>query len=60
MEAITEFFSRVLAQFNQSNFALLAVIDFGAYLAVFAVALFGCLFSAKLRAHDKRAFFHLT
>lgn len=60
MEAITKFFGSILSQFNEANFALLAIIDFAAYVAVFLAALFGCAVSSRLRSGDKRAFFHLT
>lgn len=56
MEAVTKFFNGILSQFTSANFALLAIIDFSAFAAVFACALLGCILSPKIRAHDKRAF----
>lgn len=56
MESVTQFFKSVLNQFGSADFALLAVIDFAAFGIVVLAALLGCIFSKKLRAHDKRAF----
>lgn len=56
MENVTEFFKSVLDQFSGANFALLAVIDLSAFGVVVLAAILGCIFSNKLRAHDKRAF----
>lgn len=56
MENVTEFFKSVLDQFSGANFALLAIIDLSAFGVVVLAAILGCIFSNKLRAHDKRAF----
>lgn len=56
MENVTEFFKSVLNQFSGANFALLAIIDLSAFGVVVLAAILGCIFSNKLRAHDKRAF----
>ena len=60
MEKVTEFFKNVLNQFSGANFALLALIDLAAFAAVVLAALFGCIISKRLRAHDKRAFMWLV
>lgn len=56
MENVTEFFKTILDQFSGANFALLALIDLSAFGFVVLAALSGCIFSKRLRAHDKRAF----
>lgn len=56
MEGITQFFKAIFDQFVAADFALLAVIDLAAFAVVVLAALLGCLFSKKLRAHDKRVF----
>lgn len=56
MENVTEFFKDILNQFGGANFALLALIDLSAFGVVVLAALLGCIFSKRLRAHDKRAF----
>ena len=38
----------------------MAVIDFSAFGAIFVLALVGCIFSDRLRAHSKRGFFHIV
>ena len=60
MENVTEFFKNVLNQFGGANFALLAIIDLSAFGVVALAALLGCIFSKRLRAHDKRAFMWLV
>ena len=60
MEAVTEFFKGLLAQFDGADFALLAIIDFAAFGAVFIAALFGCIFSRKIRECDKRAYLYVV
>ena len=56
MENVTEFIKRFLNQFSDANFALLAIIDLTAFAVVVLAAVLGCVFSKRLRAHDKRAF----
>ncbi len=56
MENVTEFFKNILDQFGGANFALLALIDLSAFGFVVLAALFACIISKKMRAHDKRAF----
>ncbi len=56
MESVTEFFKTIFNQFGGADFALLAVIDLSAFGFVVLAALFGCIFSKRLRAHDKRVF----
>ncbi|MDE6690531.1 MAG: hypothetical protein K2K04_01030 [Clostridia bacterium] len=56
MEGVTQFFKTIFSQFGSVDFALLAVIDLSAFCAVALAALLGCIFSKRLRAHDKRAF----
>lgn len=56
MENVTEFFKTVLNQFGGANFALLALIDLSAFGFVVLASLVCCIFSNKMRAHDKRAF----
>ena len=60
MENVTEFFKNVLDQFSGANFALLAIIDLSAFGVVTLAALLGCIFSKRLRAHDKHAFMWLV
>ena len=60
MEAVTDFFKSLLAQFDGADFALLAVIDFAAFGAVFLAALLGCMCSKKLRWSDKRAYLYVV
>ena len=60
MENVTEFFKNILNQFGSANFALLALIDLSAFGVVVLASLFGCIFSKRLRAHDKRAFMWLV
>lgn len=60
MEAVTKFFAGILSQLDKASFALLAVIDFSAFGAIFVLALVGCIFSDRLRAHSKRGFFHIV
>ena len=60
MESVTEFFKTIFNQFGSADFALLAVIDFAAFGVVALAALLGCIFSKRLRAHDKRAFMWLV
>lgn len=56
MENVTEFFKSLLNQLSGANFALLALIDLSAFGVVALAALFGCIFSKRLRGCDKRAF----
>lgn len=42
------------------NFALVALIDLGCFAAVCILSLFGVLISKRLRAAEKRPFFHLV
>lgn len=60
MENVTEFFKNILNQFSGANFPLLALIDLSAFAVVALAALLGCIFSKRLRAHDKRAFMWLV
>lgn len=56
MEGVTQFFKNIFDQFCGADFALLVLIDLAAFGVVALAALFGCIFSKRLRAHDKRAF----
>lgn len=56
MENVSGFFKNILDQFAEANFALLAIIDLSAFGIVVFAALLGCIFSKRLRSHDKRAF----
>lgn len=56
MDAVKSFFDGILSQITEANFPLLVIIDLCAFAVIFLVTLFGCLFSKKLRAHDKRIF----
>ncbi|MDE6850841.1 MAG: hypothetical protein K2J54_05905, partial [Clostridia bacterium] len=56
IEFVTQFFKSVLNQFGAADFGLLAVIDLAAFGTVCVAALFGCVFSERLRARDKRVF----
>lgn len=60
MEAITEFFKSVLGQLDKADFALLALIDFSAFAAVFIAALACHIFSKKVRASDKRVYLYVV
>ena len=60
MEAVTKFFEDILGQLSGADFALLAIIDFAAFGAIFLGALGCCLFSEKLRAHCKRPFMYVV
>ena len=60
MERISQFFNYLLSQFSQADFSLLAIIEFSAFALIFAVAFFGCVFSARVRSLDKRAFLYIV
>lgn len=60
MESVTRFFTELLGQLDKANFPLLAILDFSAFGVVFLAALLGCIFSQKVRAHDKRPFLYIV
>lgn len=60
MVAFSNFFDRLFFLLERADFNLLLIIDLCAYALIFAVTLFCCLFSKRVRALKKSPFLHLT
>ncbi len=60
MKAVSNFFDWLFTEFSKADFALLAVIDFAAFAAVFITVLICCICSRKIRAAEKKPFFHVV
>lgn len=60
MESIVWFFDRVFEEFSRADFALLFLIDMGAFAFISLVAIFACAFSGRVRELKKRPFLYLV
>lgn len=60
MEDIVLFFNNVFEEFARADFALLLLIDVGAFAFISVVAVFACIFSQRVRSTNKRPFLYLV
>lgn len=60
MNGISSFFASAYGAVAAIPFDLLLTLTLGAFAAVFAVVLAGCLVSRKIKAADKRPFLHFV
>lgn len=60
MEDIVLFFNNVFEEFARADFALLFLIDVGAFAFISVVAVFACIFSQRVRSTNKRPFLYLV
>ena len=59
MDGISQLFNDIITYVSRIPFDTLVLADLCAFGGVFAVTLFACVFSRRIRYADKRAFFHL-
>lgn len=60
MENISLFFNRIFEEFARADFALLFLIDMGAFLFISVVAVIACAFSQRVREVNKRPYLYLV
>ena len=58
MNTLSEFFHQLAEGLSKVNFPLLLTVDLSAFGAIFLIALLACIFSKKVRSHDKRAYLY--
>ena len=55
---VTQFFHDLAEGLSGANFALLVIIDLSAFCVICLTSLLACIFSERVRSHDKRAFLY--
>ena len=60
MESIVLFFDRMFEEFARADFALLLLIDIGAFAFISVMSIAVCVFSQRVRGINKRPFIYLV